>query len=141
LVTAAVTVTDHLPSGFLYVTNTGNGTYNAASGQWTVALGASGTTASQSITVQAAAAGLYTNTATITIFWGVSDPNPANNTASATVLVTAQADLAITTRASASSALIGDHVTFTVSILNNGPDPVPSTVTATDLLPSAQIIA
>jgi hypothetical protein len=63
LLPSAAAITDHLPTGFQHVTSTGNGSYNAASEQWTVAPGASGSTDSLTTTVKANAAGHYTSTA------------------------------------------------------------------------------
>jgi Domain of unknown function DUF11 len=64
LLPSAVTVTARLPTGFQYVTSTGNGSYNVASGQWTVMPWASGNTNLLIIRVQVITAGLYTSTAT-----------------------------------------------------------------------------
>ncbi len=137
LVASAVTVSDRLPAGFQYVSSAGNGSYNSGTGLWTVVPGTAGTANLLTITAQAVIAGFYTNIAAITTLPpGFTDTNLNNNAASAAVLVTSHADLGITVNASTDSALVGDTVTFTVSIENSGPDPVKDAVTTVVVLPS-----
>ena len=61
-----------------------------------------------------------TNTATITDA-DQFDPNPANNSASATE-TPQQADLAVTKTVSDATPNVGDQITFTVTLTNAGPD-------------------
>jgi hypothetical protein len=80
-----VQVTDLLPAGLTLVSATpSQGTYNSANGVWTV--GAVDPTAPRTLLVNARldVRSILTNTATIT-HSDQTDPNPANNTASATV--------------------------------------------------------
>jgi hypothetical protein len=117
MVVGAITITNQLAVDFQYVSSAGNGSYNPNNRAWTVVPGASGNTNFLMITVQATTAGIYTNTATITaIPVGVTDPNPANNTASARVTVispivlTCSSNLTIT-----ASTPNGTNVYFTTS--------------------------
>jgi uncharacterized repeat protein (TIGR01451 family) len=80
-----VQVTDLLPAGLTFVSATpSQGTYNSGTGVWNV--GAVDTTGARTLVVNARldARKILTNTATITLA-DQPDPNPANNTASATV--------------------------------------------------------
>src|SRR5262249_11484526 len=62
------------------------------------------------------------------------DPNPANNTASATEAPN-QADLDLTKTVDNRTPQVGDTVTFTVTLTNFGPDRADS-VSVQDLLPA-----
>jgi uncharacterized repeat protein (TIGR01451 family) len=74
-----------------------------------------------------------TNTATISNS-DQFDPNPGNNSASATV-IPQQADLSITKTVSNPTPNVGDTVTFTVTLSNLGPNTA-TNVTVNDLLPA-----
>ncbi len=74
-----------------------------------------------------------TNTATITSS-DQFDPNTADNTASV-VTVPQQADLALTKTTSDPTPNVGDTVTFTVTLSDNGPDAA-TNAEVTDLLPA-----
>jgi uncharacterized repeat protein (TIGR01451 family) len=76
-----VTVTDLLPAGYTYISDNGSGTYNSATGAWAVGNLANGGTASLAIAATVNATGPYLNTATVT--GNQTDPNQANNQASA----------------------------------------------------------
>ena len=67
-------------------------------------------------------------TATDNVNSATVDPNYSNNSASTsfTVVTAAQADLAVTASASPNPVLIGNNITFTETVTNNGP----STITA-----------
>ena len=62
------------------------------------------------------------------------DPNTANNTARATV-TPQQADLALTKTVDNPTPNVGDTITYTITLTNNGPDAATG-VTVTDLLPA-----
>jgi len=77
-VATGVVVSDLLPSGFTYFTDNSGGTYNPASGAWTVGSVAVG--ASQELNIEATVndTGNYTNIAEVTAA-NQSDPNTGNN--------------------------------------------------------------
>jgi uncharacterized repeat protein (TIGR01451 family) len=129
-----VTVQDSLPTGLTFVSATPSlGTYNSATGVWTV--GTVTTTTPQTLTIQAKVVGPtpLTNAAAISHL-DQFDSNASNNTASATE-TPQQADLALTKTASNPTPLVGDTVTFTVTLNNAGPDTA-TNVRINDLLPS-----
>jgi uncharacterized repeat protein (TIGR01451 family) len=86
---------------------------------------ASGTSITYTVVVQVAAATQYgTQIVDVdNIVSGTNDPNLANNTATATTTVglASQADLAVTNTASAPTIVAGNNVTMTAIVTNNGP--------------------
>jgi uncharacterized repeat protein (TIGR01451 family)/fimbrial isopeptide formation D2 family protein len=129
-----VTINDLLPSGLTFVgANPSVGAYDNTSGVWTV-----GTILNQAIdTLQIMAMVVSQNAQTNTATVGHSDeldPNPNNNTGSASV-TPQQADLAIVKTVSDMTPNVGDTVTFTVTLSNLGPDTA-TNVTVTDPLPA-----
>ncbi len=74
-----------------------------------------------SAAISAAASGSLINTATISAPAGVTDPDPANNSATDTDTLAAVADLAISTTGSAASATPGGVASYVVTASNTGP--------------------
>ncbi|MBN9295973.1 MAG: tandem-95 repeat protein [Filimonas sp.] len=116
-------VTDQLPIGYTYVSSTATtGAYSATTNTWTIGNLANGASASLQIvaTVNADKTAIdYTNTATASAT--ETDNTPANNTASATTTPVALMDLQVTNTPSKSAINIGEVVTYTVVVTNNGP--------------------
>jgi uncharacterized repeat protein (TIGR01451 family) len=84
--------------------------------------------------------GLATSVATVGS--PASDPNPNNNTASATALVTVPgADLAVTMTAAPAFVLQGGPLTYTISVTNNGPFPAQGVVLNNSLPPNVNLIS
>ncbi len=129
-----VQVTDLLPSSDQFIAAfPSQGTYNAVSGIWTV--GTVDTTSPRSLRIQALviAPASTVNTATIT-HSDQFDPNTANNTASAATSPQ-QADLAVAKTVSNSAPNVGDAITYTVTLTDNGPSNATG-VTLQDSLPA-----
>jgi uncharacterized repeat protein (TIGR01451 family) len=129
-----VVLTDTLPAGVNFVSASA-GCANAA-GTVTCNLGtlASGTNTMIMIVVTPTAAGMLTDTATVTA--AESDPVPANNTAMETTTVVAQADLSVTKTDSPDPIILGTgDITYTVTVANAGPNDATSVV-LTDTLPA-----
>jgi uncharacterized repeat protein (TIGR01451 family) len=102
----------------------------------TLAVGAS-TTFTVVVKVGAAVASGTVITDTATVTSNTIDPNPTNNSATATDVVAAsgQADLALTKTGTPNPVLAGNNITYTIVVTNNGPATA-STVTMTDTLPA-----
>ena len=130
-----VDVTDLLPAGLTYVSSTASqGTYNSSTGVWTVGSVASGATpVTLSVTTTVTTSSPVTNTATVTTVTQI-DTNPNPN---ASVTVTPQADVDLVVTKSVDNALptVGQNVTFTITLGNEGPATATS-VTGSDLLPA-----
>src|SRR6202042_3417730 len=70
------------------------------------------------------AAGTFTNVTSLATV-SPTDVNSANNSASASVTVRIPvADLAVVKGGAPQDAVVGDTVTYTVTVSNRGPDPV-----------------
>ncbi len=128
-----VRVTDLLPAGLSFVSDTpSQGTYNPTTGVWTV--GTVSTTVSQTLLIQATVLGpsAQTNAAAVT-HSDQFDPNIGNNSATATE-TPQQADLSITKTVDKPNPNVGETITYTVTLSDNGPDSA-TNVQVTDLLP------
>ncbi len=125
---------DALAPGLSFVSATpSQGTYDDTTGLWSV--GAVDTATPQTLVIEAmvASPNPLTNTATIT-HSDQFDPNPDNDSAAATV-TPQQADLALAKTTSNPTPNVGDTVTFTLTLTDNGPDSA-TDAQVTDLLPS-----
>ncbi|WP_170113274.1 proprotein convertase P-domain-containing protein [Ahniella affigens] len=81
-----------------------------------------------SCTISAAATGSLVNTATVTAPAGVSDPTPANNSATDTDTLAVSADLAITKTDGQTTVAPGATLTYTIVGTNSGPSAAGATV-------------
>jgi uncharacterized repeat protein (TIGR01451 family) len=125
---------DALPAGISLVSATpSQGTYDPASGIWTVGTVGVGSPARLVFQAIVTSPNPRTNTATIT-HSDQFDPDTGNNTASATQ-TPQQADLALTKTVSNPTPNVGDTVTYTVTLSDNGPDTA-TNAQVTDLLPA-----
>jgi uncharacterized repeat protein (TIGR01451 family) len=86
-------------------------------------------------TIDSAATGELTNTATVTEPAGVTDPNQANNSATDTDTLTPQADLSITKTDGATDEVPGTSISYTIVVTNNGPSDA-NNVAVADTFPS-----
>ena len=87
-------------------------------------------------TIAPGATGTLVNTATVTPPVGVSDPTPANNTATDTDTLTPTSDLAVTKTDGQASEVPGTPVTYTIVVSNPGPSTM-SGVAVVDTFPAA----
>jgi len=110
--------------------------YDSIFERWYITNLAAGAGSRLNITAQLSAAGLFTNTASLTSSQP-GDTNAVNNSASVVVSNTVvQADLQITKTASTNAALVGQRVLFHLALRNNGPEAVLGAFNVSDLLPS-----
>jgi uncharacterized repeat protein (TIGR01451 family) len=139
---SSVTVTDTIPAALSNVSFAPSvGTYDVTSGLWSGLSLASGDSISMTLsgTINPSATGTISNTVTVAPPAGVTDPNPANNSASDTDTLTPQADLAITKTDGVLAVVPGTPDTYTIVVSNHGPsavtgasvaDPLPAGVNA-----------
>ncbi|WP_163401422.1 gliding motility-associated C-terminal domain-containing protein, partial [Flavobacterium fluviatile] len=142
--TSGVSVTDQLPSGYTYVSYTATaGTYDTATGVWTVGSLVNTATQTLQITATVNPTGTYLNTAEVTAS-DLPDPNstPANGDTTendyaeaTTAPIQQSSDLSLTKTVSNATPLVGSEVTFEIVVANNGPQDNTG-VQVTDLLPS-----
>jgi uncharacterized repeat protein (TIGR01451 family) len=133
-----VRLTDQLPAGTSFVSVApGSPACAVTSGVLGCSLGAMANSAQQTVTLvvavgQGLAGTTIADTAQVTS--DTVDPNPANNTSTATTPVRAAADLQLTQTGPA-SALAGNPLGYTLTVTNAGPDAA-ATVTLSDTLPA-----
>jgi uncharacterized repeat protein (TIGR01451 family)/gliding motility-associated-like protein len=139
-----VVVTDKLPSGYSFVSAAPSvGTYNNISGSWTIGNLANAGTATLDITAKVLPTGNYNNIAEVTGTNEVdANSTPGNNDATendqSEVIVTPiqSADLSVVKTVDlVGTAKVGDTVTFTIAVKNDGPSDATGVVIK-DLLPS-----
>ena len=129
----AVVVNDKLPIGLGFISATPSTAYDSTSGDWTVGTLANGASATLTIVAVVNASTGITNIAQI-MSSGLPDPNSTNNTGSSS-LNGQQADLVLSKTASTATPNVGDNVSFTIIVQNNGPSTA-TNVVVTDLLPA-----
>ena len=120
-----VAVRDVIPPDLIYdpVASTGDGTYDPATGLWTIGALANGAIASRTFVVTGTQVGTYTNLAATTGTSTPRDPNPTNNSASADLAVrNADTDLVIVKTPFPQVVTVGDTVTYQLAVTNLGPE-------------------
>ncbi|MDD3877889.1 MAG: gliding motility-associated C-terminal domain-containing protein, partial [Bacteroidales bacterium] len=132
---ANVVVTDVLPTGLTLVNATPDiGTWIAP--VWNVGNVNTGSVYTLTVIAQVdpslSNGTLIDNITSVTS--STTDPVSANNADTASIVVTALADLAITKVSSANPVLAGDTLTYTITVVNNGYSNA-ANVTVTDILP------
>ncbi|MBU7021325.1 MAG: DUF11 domain-containing protein [Theionarchaea archaeon] len=140
-----VSVEDILPVGLSYISATpSQGSYSNVTGIWTVGLIANGASATLQITAQVTATGSIKNVAQV--YSSVeSDPDSTPNNDDGdqseddedfeTLTVPPAADLRIEKTVNDPSPNVGDTITFTITVYNDGPDTA-TNVTVEDVIPS-----
>jgi len=133
-----VSVTDPIPTGTEYVTDTSAGTYDPVTGIWSIGTLNSGSSTAIDITVKILSdtTASVINSAAVTAT--TSDPDPANNTATVTTSLERSADLSVTKSSSPDPVIAGESLTYTITITNDGPSDA-SNVVLTDTLPTELI--
>lgn len=130
---AAVTVTDLLPGGLSFVSaSTATGSFNSASGVWTLGGLANGASATLTINVKVASANTITNTASVSST--TNDANLGNNTANVTLTPIA-ADVGLSMAASNATPAQNDTIVLTITAGNAGPSKA-TAVAVTNVLPA-----
>jgi len=131
-------VTDHLPAGTSYDSATpSQGTCSEADGTVICELGAvsNGAGATVEIKVKPQTTGTFTNTASVAAAGTSYDIDTANNTDSEETEVKPVADLSVTKSDSPDPVLVGQTLTYSIALQNDGPSDATG-VTLTDELPS-----
>lgn len=127
-----VKVIDLLPEGFTYV----NSTLDYLDDAFSIDCIAVGETVTIEIITFVEATGEFINYANVSS--DEYDYDLTNNEDEEAILVNSSADLSVTKSVSDSNPSYGEIITWTIEVINNGPD-VAHNVTAKDLLPNALI--
>jgi uncharacterized repeat protein (TIGR01451 family) len=118
-----VVANDPLPAGLTFVSAMpSQGTYDQATGVWSVGDLAATQSAVLALRARVTAAGSFTNTASVPN--SVNDPDPTNNSASASGTAGVISDLSITKTDGRTTAVPGQRLTYTITVTNGGPSPV-----------------
>jgi len=130
-----VTVTDTLPAGVTLVSASASQGTCSGTATITCTLGTLNAAASAGVTivVKPTAAGLLTNSASVSAV--ETDSNSANNSASATTTVNPSVDLVLTKTDSPDPVTAGNNLTYAINVSNNGASSATG-VTVTDTLPA-----
>jgi uncharacterized repeat protein (TIGR01451 family) len=138
---SGVLVADLLPSGYVYVSDNGGGSYVPGTGVWTVGTLPSGNNAVLNITARVRGTGDWVNVAEVTAAdqpdaddtfgdGGGNDHDTAPTTPSPVI------DLALTKTVDNATPAVGSNVVFTVTVSNAADYSDAGGVQVTDLLPS-----
>ena len=132
-----VTIKDLLPSGFQWISDNSQGTYNPTTGIWTIGTINNGNTATLTIIAKIVQTGTITNTAVLTapLTPNFIDWNYNNNAQTISTNVNDAADIAVTQTINNTKPNTGDPITITINTTNNGPDSATG-INITDLLPT-----
>jgi len=139
-----VEVTDTLPAGLTYVSDNAGGAYDPATGVWTIGDLAVGASVSMEFVVTVDEPGTFTNEAEVTAANEEdSDSVPGDGEGDdwddAVVVATVDPpviiDLELTKDVSPPAVQVGEETTFTISVVNQGPDDATG-VEVTDTLPA-----
>ncbi len=133
-----VVLADVLSEGLTFVSATGDGTFDADTGTWTVGSLPVGTTVTLTIRATGTVVGQRANTASLATL-DQRDVDPTNDSASATATFVELADLAITKSVDQPVAQPGDTVRYTIRVTNNGPNATDDTITEDPALIQANI--
>lgn len=138
-----VTVTDQLPAGYTYVSDTGAGSYQPGTGVWTVGALNAGTSATLGIVAVVRGSGAYNNYAQITAA-DQGDADSVVNNASTTedddaarsITPNPRIDLSLAMSVDNGAPVVGSNVTFTLTLANSADLSTATSIMVTDLLPS-----
>ena len=115
-----VYVIDTLPKGLIYVSDDSNGKYNKNSGRWDIGDLAVNKSATLKIITKINITGDILNTAVVNS--STPDSNESNNEANNTTHVDPAADLEVIKLVSTKYYKYGEEVTWTIIVINHGPD-------------------
>ncbi len=137
-----VTLSDVLPSGVTFVSaNPTQGTATFANGTVTANFGTldNGQSAGLVLVVRPSQVQPITNT--VTVRADQADPNPANDTATVTTttLPPPPADLSVLVTAAPPAIALGQTLTYSIAVTNDGPSPA-SGVVVTNVLPAGSSV-
>ncbi len=123
-----VVITDLLPAGYNYISDDSGGTYDNATGVWTVGTVANGATTLLNITADINPNGSYINVAELTAVNEIDPDSAPNNNdlneddqAEQPTTPRVITDISLTKEVDNLSPSIGDQITFTITVNNDGP--------------------
>ena len=116
-----VIVKDNLPKGLIYISDDSNGKYNPTTGIWNVG----SLVHNRGLTLNILTSVNVTNTNITNVAVANSttyDPNETNNEGNNTTEINPEADVEVIKVVSNSTPKYGDEITWTITVINHGPD-------------------
>ena len=121
-------VADLLPTGLAWISDDGAGAYVHGTGHWTIGTLASGASATLHVVARVTATGTTVNNASVSA--ATFDPDLANNTAARSITVAPSSDVSAGIIVDDATPDVGQHIDYTVTIHNAGPDDATGTSAA-----------
>ncbi len=114
-----VVAVDMPPSGYQYISDDGNGTYNPTTGEWDIGVLPVNTSDTLKITLKVLETGDFTNTATVS--GDLPDPKPGNDDGTSTVSPEPWTDLKVVKTVSINPVEEVKPFTYSIMVTNLGP--------------------
>ena len=130
-----VEVTDAVPAGTSFVSADGGGSESGGTVTWNLGTIADGGSATVHVTVHVDEARTANLSNTASVQADEADPDPSDDADTETTVVNENADLSITKSDSADPVLAGEDLTYTLTLINDGPSDA-TNVVVTDLVPA-----
>jgi len=132
----SVAATDTIPAGVAYVTSVASqGGYAPGANVWTIGTLVPGASASLTLVVSVYPTTTGSLVNTVRVAGTQLDPDPSNNSTSATTGVISRADLQVSKSDAVDPVVAGTALTYTIVVTNAGPSAATS-VLVTDTLPA-----
>ncbi len=135
-----VTVDLPLPAGTTFSAATAGGTETAGTVTWTIGDLAVGASTTVEVTVEVDPGATGTLNATATVSGDQADPNPANDSEDEATDLDPQTDLGVSIDDAPDPAAVGETVTYTLTVTNDGPSDATGVV-VTNILPADSTFA
>ncbi|WP_167756948.1 DUF7507 domain-containing protein [Leifsonia flava] len=130
---------DALPTGLQYDSDSGDGSYDAETGEWQIATLDAGSSATHIVVAEVTAPGSFHNTLAV-VSLAQADTDPSNNTAIVSGSGIVLANLSITKTVADPIVRQGAPMSFTIVVSNSGPDAATDVMVADPGIPDSATV-